>query len=329
MVDGVLRAVSSILAPAGPRSRLSTLIFHRVLAAPDSIVDEPTAEQFEQLLTWIRRQFQVISLADAVDGLRHDTLPYRPLVITFDDGYADNHRIAAPILKRLGLPATFFIASGYLDGGRMFNDAVIIAMRDCRSSEVDLLELGLGCHLLNSIEDRRHACSVLLPKIKVLAIDQRDTVAERICELANVSPPNDLMMSSAQVAALHRDGFEIGAHTVTHPILAKLDPIVAKKEIADGRRQLEEIIGGRVRFFAYPNGRPHEDYNLQTVALVRELGFDAALTTARGVANRGVDLFQLPRFTPWDRSRFRFGLRMARNMLSTNLGAAPSAVTSA
>ena len=323
MLDSLLRTVYSAIAPAGARARLSTLIFHRVLAAPDPLLpSEPSAAEFEARMRWLQQHFNVIPLAEAIARLRNGTLLARSLAITFDDGYADNHLIAAPILHKLGLPATFFIATGYLDGGRMFNDSIIAAFRDCKRGSLDLTELGLGIHSLGSLEQRRSAISMLLPQVKVLEPSRRAANAERICQLAEVVPPDDLMMTSSQVAALARDGFGIGGHTVSHPILAQMDSNGAREEIHRGRQRLEEITKGSVSLFAYPNGRPGEDYTVHTTEQVRQLGFAGAFTTAHGVAGSNADLFQLPRFTPWDRGELKFGARMARNLLN----ASPSVV---
>jgi len=319
MLDSVLRTMYSVLAPAGDRARLSTLIFHRVLAASDPLLpDEPSAAEFERRMRWVRQHFNVIPLADAIQKLSSGTLPARSLAISFDDGYADNEQIAAPILRKLGLPATFFIATGYLDGGCMFNDSIIAALRDCRGRSLDLTELGLGMHLLESLDQRGRAISLLLPQVKGLDPARRTVVVARICQLAAVVPPDNLMMTSSQVVALARDGFGIGAHTVNHPILALLDPVAVRDEIQIGRQRLEEITDRPVRLFAYPNGRPGEDYTIHTTELVRQLGFAAAFSTANGIARRNADLFQLPRFTPWDKGKLKFGLRMVRNMLNAN-----------
>ena len=319
MLDSVLRAIYSAIAPAGARARLSTLIFHRVLVAPDPLLpSEPSAAEFEARMRWVQRHFNVIPLAEAVTRLQSGALPTRALAITFDDGYADNQQIAAPILRKLGLPATFFIATGYLDGGCMFNDSIIAALRDCKRGSLDLTELGLGIHSLESLEQRRRAMSILLPQVKVHKPARRAAKAERICQLAEVVPPDDLMMTSSQVTALARDDFGIGGHTVNHPILARLDPDDARKEIQCGRQRLEEIARNPVRLFAYPNGRPGEDYTVDTTEQVRQLGFAAAFTTAHGVAGSNADLFQLPRFTPWDKGELKFGMRMARNLLNAS-----------
>ena len=317
MFNNALRAVYSTFAPAGANARLSTLIYHRVLANPNPMLpDEPSGAEFERRMDWVRRHFNVIPLIEAVERLQSGVLPARALAITFDDGYANNEQIAAPILKKLGLPATFFIATAYLDGGRMFNDSIVAALGECRRHNLDLTELGLENYSLESVDHRRRAVSSILSRVKALDPAKRAAKADRICQLAEVVPPDDLMMTSSQVAALARGGFGIGAHTASHPILARLEASAAREEIQGGRQRLEDIIGGAVRLFAYPNGRPHEDYTTDTAELIRQMGFAAAFTTSHGVAGRSADLFQLPRFTPWDRSDMKFGIRMARNLMN-------------
>jgi peptidoglycan/xylan/chitin deacetylase (PgdA/CDA1 family) len=116
------------------------------------------------------------------------------------------------------------------------------------------------------------------------------------------------------VRQLHRAGMEIGGHTVNHPIVARLQKAAARAEIADGKAALEQIVGDQIRLFAYPNGKPGQDYLAEHVAMVKDLGFEAAVSTAWGAAARGGDLFQLPRFTPWDRGELGFTLRMMRNL---------------
>ena len=312
----ICRQVLNRLAPAGERARLSVLIFHHVLRRHDPLQPgEPTADQFEEQMRWVSSWFNVLPLAEAVSRLKEGRLPQRPLAITFDDGYADNHDVALPILRKLGLPATFFIATGYLDGGRMFNDTVIEAVRQAPDAALDLEDLDLGVHSLATLDESRAAIGRILGRVKYLPIEQREAVAGAIAERARARMPNNLMMSSKQVAALHAAGMQIGAHTVTHPILAEIELDSARGEIARGRARLEQIVGAPVRLFAYPNGRPLRDYRREHAALVRELGFDAAVSGSWGTARADADLFQIPRFTPWDRARWRFGLRLAKNLL--------------
>ena len=129
----LLKALFHLMSPGGARARLSVLIFHRVLPEPDPLFpDEMHARRFDVLCGWLTSWFKVLPLDEAVARLKAGTLPARAVCITFDDGYADNHHVALPILRRHGLVATFFIATGFLDGGRMWNDTVIEAIRACK-----------------------------------------------------------------------------------------------------------------------------------------------------------------------------------------------------
>lgn len=292
--------------------RLSVLAYHRVLAAPDPLIPgEPSAAEFERRMRWVKANFKVLPLSEAVRALREDRLPAGALCISFDDGYADNYNIALPILLRHGLPATFFVATGFLDGGCMFNDVVIEAVRRAGSADLDLEGLGLGRHRLGSDEQRVRAIERILGRLKYLELERRRLVALEIGQRVGSVAPNDLMMTSAQVGALHAAGMEIGAHTVTHPILAEIPLRRARHEMEASRARLEEITGAPVRLFAYPNGSPRRDYHAEHAGLARELGFDAAVSAAWGAARAGDDLYQIPRFTPWDRADWRFGLRLA------------------
>ncbi len=151
--------------------RLSILIFHRVHARADSIFpSEPDAVRFERLMRFVARSFRVMALGEAVTCLANGNLPSRALVITFDDGYADNAEVALPILQRCGLTASFFVSTGFLDGGRMWNDSVIECLRACRHSEIDLDSFGLGRCSLVDASNRRHVIESLLPTIKYLGL---------------------------------------------------------------------------------------------------------------------------------------------------------------
>lgn len=311
----LLRFVLSALTPAGPRSRLSVLIFHRVRPMPDPLFPgEPDVARFCDQLRWVRKWFQVVPLTEAVAGLGEGRLPARPLCITFDDGYADNATLALPILQALGLSATFFVATGYLNGGRMWNDTVIEAVRAATGPRLDLSDLELGTFAIDDVSAKRAAIDAILLRLKHLPAAVRQRSADAIAERVGAPLPRDLMLTDGQVRDLRAAGMTIGAHTVTHPILAKLDDGRAREEIVESKRYLEQLLGEPVTLFAYPNGKPRQDYTAAHVAMARELGFDAALSTAAGASQAGCDLYQIPRFTPWDRTALRYGVRLARNV---------------
>ena len=122
------------------------------------------------------------------------------------------------------------------------------------------------------------------------------------------------MMTSDQVRALAASGMGIGGHTMRHPILASISDDEARNEIAGGRDALEALVRQPVSLFAYPNGKPGTDYTAAHVSMVKDLGFSAAFSTSPGAATAKSSLYELPRFTPWDRTRARWAWRLARNL---------------
>ena len=321
LADGALRTALRFLSPSGAGARLSVVLFHRVLAAPDPLFpDDIDQTCFRKICDWLATWFTVLPLDQALRQQADGCLPARALSITFDDGYADNHDLAMPILRDRGLSATFFIATGFLNGGRMWNDTVVEAMRRSphQALELSALDLaGLDRVDLSSADARRQATHRVLSATKYLPLAERQQTVDHLARLSGAPLPNDLMMSTAQLRAMQAAGMQIGAHTVTHPILARLGDQQAAEEINAGKAALESLLQQPMTLFAYPNGKPGQDYLPRDVDLVRQAGFSAAVSTAHGAWRPGRDdRFQLPRFTPWDTQRLRFGVRMARNYLA-------------
>ena len=308
--------LTRLISPGGQHGSLSVLIFHRVASVRDPLAPgEPTADEFDTMMGWVQKQFRVLPLSEAVQRLADRSLPPAAAAITFDDGYRDNLEVAAPILKRRGLTATLFVATGFLDGGIMFNDMVIETFRRTSLPSIELPEIGIGPVALGSLDERRHAISVVLPAIKYLPASRRNEVVSILATQAKVELPRDLMMTSAQLQEFSGLGFEIGAHTESHPILSAVPIEEARREIIYSRQVLETLIDKKVGMFAYPNGRWGKDFDQRHRDTVETCGFDAAFSTEPGVCNGDSDPWSLPRFTPWDRTNARFSLRMLANYL--------------
>lgn len=304
--------------PPSGSALLSVLIFHRVLPEADPFrPGEIDAATFDRFMGLVARNFDVLPLGEAVRRLRNRDLRRRTCCITFDDGYSDNLTVALPILESRNLPATVFVATGFLDGGRMFNDSVIELVARTKLPELDLTRLGLPVVPVRSVVEKTSAASAILEAVKYYEPRRREDAIRSMIEIAECgSLPDDLMLTSSQVVELARRGVEIGGHTRTHTILNTLDDKHAMKEIARGRADLEQLLGSPVRSFAYPNGRPGRDFSERHAEMLRNLGFDAAVTTAHGVAVPESDPLQIPRFTPWGRSPFMLASRLVRNAWS-------------
>lgn len=306
----ILKVLATIASGTSKRKKLFILIYHRVLDKPDFMrPGEVDNAVFSWQMELLSKYFNVLPLHDALQKMQTNTLPPRAVCITFDDGYADNCINALPILKQFNLSATFFIANGYLNGGRMWNDTVIEAVRNFPLSELDLTAIALGRFDVSDYGKKCQAAMQIIQQIKHLPPQQRDQHTAFIAEQSQ-NLPDDLMMTTQQLKYLHQNGMEIGGHTVNHPILAKLDAQIAEQEITENKTFLENLLNVPLRFFAYPNGKPLEDYLPQQVQIVKDAGYQAALSTQWGVADCSSDQWQLPRFTPWDKSPIKFMLRM-------------------
>lgn len=294
--------------------RLPILIFHRVLPHRDLLFpDEIDVSTFDWQMRVLAEQLKPLPLRDALHLQRKGRLPAGSVCVTFDDGYADNLTHALPILQRYGVPATLFVATGYIGGGIMFNDAIIESVRRTDEQDLDLGDLGLGRYSLGSIEERRKAIGDLIRLVKYLPYEKRLPLALDIAKFAKVTLPDDLMLDLQQLRQL-AGAMDIGGHTVGHPILANVSDAIASHEIGEGRSQLQDWLRLPIPLFAYPNGRPGQDYLAQHPGIVRDAGFEAAVSTAPRICKPADSMFELPRFTPWDRAPLKFSLRLTRQI---------------
>ena len=192
----------------------------------------------------------------------------------------------------------------------MWNDSIIEAIRLFKYRELDLMDLGLGRFDMSSFDNRIGAANSVIEAIKRRDPNERIKLVKHIESSTATDLPSDLMMTDEQVRELAGSGVTIGAHTVSHPILSSITEDVARAEILESKSYLESLIQDEIQVFAYPNGRPGLDYGVHHAKMVKEIGFKAALSTHWGVVTPESDSYQLTRFTPWDRERTRFVLRL-------------------
>ena len=302
---------------------LSILVYHRVLNRSDYLrPGVPTVKEFSWQMELLAKNFSPLSLPDAIDRLRNGELPPRAVCVTFDDGYADNLELALPELQRWKVPATIYIATHYLNGGRMWNDSIIEFIRTYRKESLLLNSVSDQPLAMNSHKERLASAQKLISFAKYLDQESRHDFSEQLVQKSareSNSLPNHLMLSNRQVVELHNRGVTIGAHTVTHPILLEIPDETSRSEISEGRAQLEDIIQSPVAHFAYPNGIRGRDFSDRHEEMIKDLGFSSAVTTHRGASNKKIRLTAMPRFTPWDKEPHRFALRLALNMSRTNI----------
>jgi peptidoglycan/xylan/chitin deacetylase (PgdA/CDA1 family) len=311
-VNSLLRTAAGIAYP-GRAACLPIIVHHRVLKTLDPLlpdtIDAPTIDAHFEMLS---RLFNVLPLDEAVDMAAEGVLPRRAVAITFDDGYRNNVDVALPILKKYRLPATIYLATSFLDGGRMFCDTAIECVRRLPTGAVDLSPFGLGRRNVDDMASRVSIADDLNDAIKYRPTEERAALCERLESMVDAPLPDDLMMTSEQVTRVSREGITFGGHTVNHPNMAGLDTDTARQEIVRNRDAITSLTGQAPKSFAYPFGKPGTDYTISTMALVREAGYSSAVTMSWGVATVDSQRYQLPRFGPAERHGKGFFTRMLK-----------------
>jgi peptidoglycan/xylan/chitin deacetylase (PgdA/CDA1 family) len=278
---------------------------------------------FAEHLEVLRQHARPMQLRELSQGLRDGNLSDRSVVITFDDGYADNLHNAKPLLERHDIPATVFVASGYIGRKREFwwDELDRLLLRPGTLPERVQLsvngntyrwELSEAAHY--TVEDfRRHRgwrawnknptprhqlyaslCKLLRP---ISEEERRQKLREvrRWTAAVPARRSNHRPLSREEVERLHQGRLvEVGAHTITHPILSALPSDSQAHEIRKNKAGLEKILDRSVSSFAYPYGKPY-DYTAQTIDIVRQAGFTSACASFAGLVRRSSDRFQLPR----------------------------------
>jgi peptidoglycan/xylan/chitin deacetylase (PgdA/CDA1 family) len=291
-----------------------------------------TPEHFAEHLEVLRRYARPMRLRELSRALRHgNTLPDRSVIITFDDGYADNLHNGKPLLERYDVPATFFLASGYIGHERGFwwdeLNALLLQPGDLPerlSLTVDgstyRWELGEAASYAEE-DSRRHRrwraweeaptsrhslYDSLWELLHPMTENERRGVLSDLREWAGAEPAasasqRPLSLEEA-VALAQGELVEVGAHTVTHPALKILPLASQREEIFGSKAQLEELLDRPVTGFSYPYG----SLSLETVGIVREAGLACACASRRGLVERFTDPFRLPRrhVEDWDGDEF-------------------------
>lgn len=297
----------------GPQAALPILMYHRVLDAPDPLQREiHQAKVMDTHFRTLRQFFKVMPLNEAADMLMAGRLPPRAICITFDDGYRDNHDLALPLLQRHGLSATFYIASGYLNGGMIFHDVLVETIRHAPAGLIDLGVEGVEPVLITDATSRITAVKQIVSSMKYLPTQQRQRASERLIDALGRHAPRSLMMTDEQVRALSRAGMGIGGHTTHHVILSGMGSEAARHEIASNQSKLGSLIDKPLTSFAYPNGKPGIDYHDTHTDIVRDLGFRNAVSTRSAVGTPKASIFELPRFVLNETSQIGVVLRILR-----------------
>lgn len=276
----------SLVAAAVPRTGVVLLNYHRVGDSGASRYDRglwsATADGFEAQVAFLKANCDVISLDEVQDALGRRG---RHVAITFDDGYLDNHDIAYPVLRHHGVPAAFFIATGFIDARPLpWWDAIAMQVRETGRRSLDLAPWLPQALPLD--DDREPAIRLLLSIYKELDFTQVAPFRARLAEETGIAPPDTVegeWMDWDMIRTMARGGMTIGGHTVNHPVLSSLPLEGQRAEIHGCAARLREELGIEMRHFAYPVGS-RSAFDAATMQLLQEAGVQQAYSFYGGVA---------------------------------------------
>lgn len=289
--------------------------YHRVADPPwDPLSLAVRPKHFAGQLEWIRKYAHPISLRELVDRVKDGKVPRRAIVITFDDGYADNLYAAKPLLERYDLPATIFVSTGYLGTHFWWDElATIVLSAKALPERFRISVNGNVCEWRpqrrfrgNEIRMKMDLLSWLQQLFQYLPQNDRPKAMKQVRALttgATENCSNPTALSAEELLRLAKGNLlEIGAHTVSHPMLAQLSKAQQESEIVQSKRHLEDLLNNPVNSFSYPHG----SFSETTVAAVRDAGYARACTSLNDIASSRSDCFQLPRFwvPDWDGDQF-------------------------
>jgi peptidoglycan/xylan/chitin deacetylase (PgdA/CDA1 family) len=291
------------------------LRYHSVQDHPDKFANTigcdsiHAATVFALHMELLARRFSPVSMDDILLFLRGaKNLPPRAVVVTFDDGFKDNFQIAAPILNRVGIPATFYVLVDSVDRSKapwycrlrqIFFTSRSGTFRDPATGKV---------RRITEAPDRDAAFLAAVEFCAQARASERDRYvldAESSLDPEVFPAESELMMTWDEVRSLAKSGHSVGAHTMTHPNLAQISTDEARIELADSKRKLENELGQNVLHFSYPSPALSPIWNVSTLRLTAEIGYSTAVTTTCSAVWRDSDALALPRtYMPRDKSEF-------------------------
>ena len=309
----------------GDRRQAAILRYHSISDAADgnmlyvnpAICHSPAV--FERHVAMLARRYRCVTMDAVLESIAGGRpLPAGAVAITFDDGYRDNYSHAFPILRRHGVPATFYVTTGCLDGAEpLWTSQIRYVVQ--RTEKAGLTEPVTGTHLrLENDEGRAGALRHLTTTFDGLTRGDRTAALRDVARQAGIDlePLGAKFLRWSEVEEMQREGMLIGSHTLSHPRLPAVSIDEARREIADSRAELAGRLRRDVRHFAYPNPGDRTHHTAALRALVVTSGYLTAVTSEQGYVQHGDDALELGRLAVGP-SHFRITWDLERDILRT------------
>lgn len=279
------------------KSGTAILCYHSINYINNPKIFKPNVvetDNFIKQMQYLKKKYNVISLGAYINNYKKISRG-RNVVITFDDGYKDNFTNAYPVLRKLKLPATLFLATDYIGTGKVKIEDTLancFVKKDISSINVS----GLGLRVFVTNENERHdVLRDIIYSVSRLDVDKRAAVFDEICTVydINANEPDDTMLTWDELKQMDRQLISFGSHSRSHDNLTKLSPESLMDEIRTSKNIIEHNLTCEVKSLSYPMG--YFDDNV--VKAAKEAGYVYALTIIPEINDGELDLFRIKRIT--------------------------------
>ncbi|UQA55501.1 polysaccharide deacetylase family protein [Polyangium aurulentum] len=271
---------------------ITALTYHRVADAAqigelDPEVAETDAAGFAEQIAVIKQNSTIVSLSEVRLFLRGKRLPPNPVLIGFDDGYADCHDVALPILQKAGVTGTFFVPTAYPGSGRLFAwDRIRMIIGRSKAESIKLsYPVPLHLELRKDPEEAKRRLLWFVKRTPGIDIDRLWEELEGATGV-HIDPDEERDLASRtimgwdKVRRLHDAGMSVQSHSHTHRVLSTMTPDEARRDLQLSRKILSEVLEHDVRTVAYPVGHRLSPPFMRAV---RDAGFDLGFLNNAGL----------------------------------------------
>ncbi len=288
------------------KNNLLILEYHGVCRREDCppLFTQLPSDLFRDQLQFLAKNYNIISLDEVISCLREKKpFPKRSALVTFDDGYMNNYKVAFPLLKEFNIPATIFLTVDFMGSNNMlWFDELFLLVKQALSKEIDISVLAEIFDIRLSESTPATLYPTLSNALKKLAPEER---FKRISALKEKMPlssddamaENLKLLSWKQIREMSLSGLiSFGVHTATHRILIELaSKQEFEREILRPKHKLSQKLGCEILSFCYPNGIPDIDFTDLHVKYLKQANYLCAFTGEQILNSPGGDPFRLGR----------------------------------
>ncbi|MFZ5892879.1 MAG: polysaccharide deacetylase family protein [Myxococcota bacterium] len=285
-----------MLGPWLRKPGVIVLMYHRI-AGPDRSLGGLAVETFTEQMQWLRDRCDPIWPEELIERAKRPRQRKPAVLVTFDDGFRDYHDLAYPVLSRLEIPGTVFLATSFMDRGgtgMMWTEEVQWAALSTQRDSVKLPWSTGSAVPLPDRKSRTKLGDLAREHMKALPDAERRAALDALLQELGQPPPRDREMLTWDEVRRTQQWTRYGGHTHTHPILSRLSREQAEAEIVTCRDRIAAETGKTPATFAYPNGRA-SDYTRETQDILRAHGFTLGFSTIEGIAGPDSDWLAIKR----------------------------------